>query len=105
MQKYCKAYHLADLRKFPSWKEVRKNWKPPGNSSTSKTEEAPPKELADDHVVFLHDDFSVTESMWHKENVIFDDVTAKWKKFCRTTLSFEIPEDLRTPAADSGKEK
>jgi hypothetical protein len=36
--------------------------------------------------------------------VIFDDVTPQWQEFCKTTLNFEIPEDLRY-AYEQGEEK
>ena len=44
--------------------------------------------------MFLHEDYTVTESMWHNENVIFNQVTPEWKQFCTNQLRFRIPDDL-----------
>lgn len=81
-RKYCKAYHLKDLREFPYWSEQR---------SASETKEA---NLADDKVVFIHQDLTVTDSIWHNENVIFDQVSESWRDFCATALGFRVPTDL-----------
>lgn len=74
-RKYCTAYHLGDLRKYPSW--------------TSEVQE-----LNDDDVVFLHQDYTVTKSIWAGENVIFDKVTDEWKEFCNNELRFAVPDSL-----------
>ena len=74
-RKYCTAYHLGDLRRYPSWSsEVQ--------------------DLNDDDVVFLHQDYTVTKSIWAGEDVIFNNVTDQWKAFCNTQLQFSIPDAL-----------
>jgi hypothetical protein len=81
LRKYCKAYHLKDLRQFSGWAEKRED-----NES----------ELSDDDVVYLWDDFTVVRSpVIPDKGLIFDQVTPEWQDFCKTTLHFEIPEDLR----------
>jgi membrane-bound inhibitor of C-type lysozyme len=50
--------------------------------------------LADDTVVYLHQDFSVTASMWHGEDVVFDRVSEDWRSYCRDHLGFHVPTDL-----------
>lgn len=81
IKKYCKAYHLKDLRQFSDW--------------TEKQEENEP-ELTDEDVVYLWDDFTVVKSpVIPDKGLIFDQVTPEWQQFCATTLKFEIPEDLR----------
>ena len=80
-RKYCKAYHLKDLRQFSHWAE--------------KYEEQE-SALGDDDIVYLWDDFTVVKSpIILDKGLIFDEVTPEWQDFCRTTLHFEIPEDLR----------
>ena len=81
-RKYCKAYRLKDLREFRSWSEQR---------SASGPEEG---KLDDDKVVFIHQDLTVTDSIWHNENVIFDQVSESWRDFCATSLGFRVPTDL-----------
>ncbi|MGH9764818.1 MAG: ankyrin repeat domain-containing protein [Blastocatellia bacterium] len=94
-RQYCKAYHLGDLRKYTGWTENRINWKEEKNAGgAKKSDEAQPESFADDKIVFIHQDFTVTESMWRGENVIFNDVNPDWKEFCSQTLSFKVPDDL-----------
>lgn len=88
-REYAKAYHLKDLRRYPDWSEERINWKDRQNGSGES-----PHELADEDVVFIHQDFTVTESMWHNENVIFNRVNDTWREFCSSTLGFQVPTDL-----------
>ena len=74
-RKYCTAYHLGDLRRYPSW------------SSEAQ-------DLSDDDVVFLHQDYTVTKSIWAGEDVVFNNVTDQWKEFCNTQLQFAVPDAL-----------
>jgi hypothetical protein len=78
---YCKAYHLRDLRAFDGWSEA------PAESGDGE-------ELTEESIVYLHQDFTVTRSMWHGEEVVFDQVNEAWSQYCRGPLEFEIPEDL-----------
>ena len=75
-RKYCKAYHMKDFRQFAGWTESGVD------------------ELGDDDVVFLHEDYTVTRSIWSNENVIFNSVTPEWHDFCNTVLAFRVPDDL-----------
>lgn len=90
---YCKAYYLRDLRRFGDWSDddgpASGNG---GGAAEEEDEESGP--LTDDSIVYLHQDFTVTRSMWHGENVLFDEVTPDWRVFCQRELAFDIPEDL-----------
>ncbi len=80
-RKYCKAYHLHDLRQFSNWTE---EW---------ADQES---ELSDETVVYIWDDFTVVRSpITLDKGPIFDQVTPEWQEFCKDRLHFEIPEDLR----------
>lgn len=89
-RKYCKAYHLKSLREFSQFPEAVKS----GDQADSQ----------DDKVVFIHQDYTVTESMWHGENVVFDRVSPEWQEFCEKQLGFKVPDDLDliVPSAASG---
>ena len=87
-RKYCTAYHLGDLRRYSAWSENK-----PINEDKS-AENGSVQELADNDVVFLHQDYTVTKSMWAGEDVIFDNVTDQWKEFCVTQLQFAVPDSL-----------
>jgi hypothetical protein len=87
-REYCKAYYLKELRKYPPWSESRINWK--GENDNNNVEE----DFADDKIVFLHQDLTVTLSAWHNENIIFNNVDSAWEEFCANTLKFKVPTDL-----------
>ena len=74
---YCRAYYLKDLRAFPGL-----------------SLDAGGDDLADDAIVYLHQDFTVTRSMWHGEDVLVNEADAEWTSFCRDQLDFAIPADL-----------
>src|SRR5262249_51002318 len=89
-RKYCKAYHLKDLRTFAAWTESRMNWKVKKENGNGEVSE----DFNDNMVVFIHQDLTVTESVWHNENVIFNNVDSAWEEFCSNTLNFKVPDDL-----------
>jgi hypothetical protein len=72
---YCKAYVLTELRQFSGWKELA-------------------SDLATDTIVFVHQDLSVTRSMFHGKDIIFDNLTTAWQNFCENQLAFTVPSDL-----------
>ncbi|PYP89711.1 MAG: ankyrin repeat domain-containing protein [Blastocatellia bacterium AA13] len=96
---YCKAYQLEELRKYPNWSESRINWKEKADS-TSGTSDAG----SDDDIVFIHQDFTVTKSIWHDENIIFNAVDPAWQEFCANTLKFKAPDDLDLIVANEAAE-
>ena len=87
---YCKAYRLMDVKQFPKWSEqaialetkTEKNNKKKGKRTHSL-----------DDIIFLHQDFTVTRSIWHNTDVIFNHISADWIDFCSETLKFEVPDD------------
>lgn len=94
-RKYCKAYHLRGFRKFSGWTESRINWKEPAvHHDVSSNGHAAEQAQSDDDIAFLQQDYTVTQSMWHNENVIFNNVTPEWKEFCDTVLNFQVPSDF-----------
>jgi uncharacterized protein len=91
---YCKAYHLSDLRKFAAWSEAKINWKESRRDGRKADGAEQDNEDSHDKVVFIHDDLTVTQSMWRDENVIFNQITAEWEEFCKNVLNFRVPDDL-----------
>ena len=75
---YAKGYLLGDLRKFSGWREENEN----------------SRELSDSDVVFLHQDFTVTQLIWPGENVIFNQDTPEWRDFCSQQLQFKVLDDF-----------
>ncbi len=94
----AKAYVLGDLRKFGGWREERINWKAGDNAERNgdgaRNGDGSGEKLSDEDVVFLHEDFTVSRSIWRDENVIFNQVTPEWRDFCENVLQFRVPTDL-----------
>ena len=87
---YARAYLLRQLRKFSGWREEKINWK----ETVTASENGNSRELSDDDVVFLQEDFTVTELIWPGENVIFNRTTPEWIDFCTRELQFKVPDDF-----------
>ncbi|MFP5264076.1 MAG: ankyrin repeat domain-containing protein [Blastocatellia bacterium] len=87
-RKYCKAYYLRHLRKYVDWSESRINWK------GIRDNDPDGKDLTNESIIFIHQDYTVTRSMWHDEDVIFNQTTSDWKDFCERELGFKVPDDL-----------
>ena len=73
---FCKAYLARSLREFAP---CERQWQQSGHG------------LADEDVVYVHDDFVVRSGIFPEDEVVFDQVTDDWKHFCHERLSFEIP--------------
>ena len=100
---YARAYLLGELRKFSDWREEKINWK----ETNLANENGNSRELSDDDVVFLQQDFTVTELIWPGENVIFNRITPEWIDFCSQELQFKVPDDFdliaSTPSAKTAE--
>lgn len=92
-RKYCTAYHLGELRRYSAWTENKVEAKKE-NNETPVDQTGENQALADDEIVFLHQDYKVTKSIWADEGVIFDNVTEQWKDFCTSELNFAVPDSL-----------
>ena len=90
MGKYCKAYLLKQFRQFDGWKENTDNIKKDTQEVDGETVEVIQK-LTDDDVLYLQENYFVTDGIYKDENVIFENVTDEWKEFCNQVLEFEIP--------------
>lgn len=84
-RKYCAAFIIQDFRRYSGWHE---------------------REMEEEAVAFLHQNYVVTCSIWDNEDIIFSQVTEDWKLFCDRVLQFRVPDDLdliteRQPASGS----
>lgn len=86
-REYCTACLLSELSRFPGWTAGVKG----GTRANNNGDEG--SGAAEEHL-FLHQDFTVTSSMWHGEDVIFDRVTPEWKEFCAEVLKFKVADEL-----------
>lgn len=92
---YCKAYYLESLRSFDEWPEAT-GGPDRGEAGEAVTEDGygDPGLPTGQSIVYIHHDFTVTRSMWHGEDIVFDTITPKWKSFCERELEFAVPRDL-----------
>ncbi len=91
MGKYCKAYYAKDFRAFDGWEENLDNLRPDTQEEQGKEIEVPRTELKDDDILYLQENYVVTDGIFKDENIIFDKVTDLWQEFCHKDLGFEIP--------------
>lgn len=91
MGKYCKAYYAERFRAYQGWKENLSNLRKETKEVDGKEVEVERTALADRDILYLHDNYVVTDGIFKDENVIFDAVDDDWKTFCKKDLEFEIP--------------
>jgi hypothetical protein len=90
MGKYCKAYLLQDLRKFSGWSEKAENSRQEEQVVNGQLEKGA-RQLNDDSIVYLQENYLVTDGIFKDENILFDDVTQAWIDYCQQSLKFEVP--------------
>lgn len=103
MGSYCKAYLAKQLREFPGWKEDTTDLRPDTQEVDGEEVEMPRSEIGDEDILYVQEDFVVTDGIFKDENVVFSEVTDEWKTFCREKLEFEVPvyEIPEIPVAES----
>ena len=90
MGKYCKAYQLKRFREFSGWTENTQNVRKETQEVDGKEIEIQ-RELTNDDILYLQENYLVTDDIFIDQNIIFDKVTPAWKDFCHQELQFEIP--------------
>lgn len=90
MSNYCAAYEARNFRKYPDWTENAANVRKDKQEVGGKEVEVE-RQLDDDSILYLHESYIVTDGIYKDENIIFENVTDEWKRFCHETLGFEIP--------------
>jgi len=102
MGKYCKAYQVKNFREYPGWTMKTENARKDKKEVDGKETEVQ-RELDDDSILYLQENYVVTDGIFKDENIIFDNVTDEWKEFCHGRLAFEIPvyEPINIPVASA----
>ncbi|MEH1848183.1 MAG: hypothetical protein V7L25_25195 [Nostoc sp.] len=88
--KYCKAYVVKQFRQYPQWREQTENTRPQKQIIDNQEIEIN-RELTDEDILYLQENYIVTDGIFQDENIIFDDITPQWQEFCHQTLKFEVP--------------
>jgi len=100
--KYCKTYPLHLLRQFPDWSEKAENARKIRKEINGEIVEEP-RELTDNTYVYLQADYTVTDGIFIDENIIFNDVTPEWIKFCDEVLRNHLPVTERRKLGEDGE--
>ena len=90
MGKYCRAYLLKEMRKFKGWSENPNNARVESNEDNSP-DAGFPRILDDDSIVYLQENYVVTDGVFKEENILFDSMTPEWEDYCIKDLGFYIP--------------
>ncbi len=91
---YTQAFPVGMLRKFPGWEEI-----PSGARDAQPAAEGEGgSSRANEEIVFLHQNYAVTESTNADERPVFNKPSAEWKMYCAQTLGFKAPADLELAA-------
>lgn len=85
MGRYCSGFLVSDLRKFPGFQPNLDRLRPAEGESVAGR-----RELTDDDVLFLHEDFAVTDGHWRDQHVVFESSDEAWKTFCSAELGFAV---------------
>jgi hypothetical protein len=88
MGRYCKAYPVDRFQEFPGWPRHL-----PVQADVPE----------EDRYYFLQENHTVTKDIF-LEDVVFGDITDEWRRFCRETLTFEVPEDIPEAPAQAAAE-
>jgi hypothetical protein len=83
------------------------NLRPETREVDGEAVEVPRTRLEDDDILFIQDDYRVTDGIFKDEHVVFDAVTDEWKRWLREDLEpepFEIPhyEPIESETAGGG---
>lgn len=92
MGKYCKAYHAKSFRAFSGWRENVSNLRAEKKVENGKEVERKRTALHDDDVLYLQENYVVTDGIFKDENIVFDEVTDEWRRYCGEVLGFQVPE-------------
>ncbi|HEX2165563.1 MAG TPA: hypothetical protein VHM02_16595 [Thermoanaerobaculia bacterium] len=91
MSDYCAGYEAKRLREFSGWSEDVSSLRPAVQEVDGEEVETPRTAIADDDVLYVHDDYVVTDDVFRDEHVVFSAVSDEWKAFCHEKLGFEVP--------------
>ena len=88
--KYCKAYLVRDLLKFPDWLAgvAIANLRPETRVEEGREVEVRRDALKEDDILYIHEDFTVTDGIYLGEHVVYEAGGDDWKRFCEEVLAF-----------------
>lgn len=91
---YCKAYPIERFQEFSKWQEQAKAIPPLINPESGQETAQAEENILHGRFLFLQENFTVTQSIFLDEQIIFDQVTDDWKDYYRNVLEFEVPSEV-----------
>ena len=88
MGSYCKAHYVRDFSAFPGWRPNLAQLRPSTTEVDGREIEAARAGLLEDDILYLQEDFTVTDGIFLDENVVFADAGPEWRAFCSDVLGF-----------------
>jgi hypothetical protein len=102
MGRHCKAYHAGRFREYNDWTENRQNVRK-RKEVVDNNEIEVDRDLNDNDVLYLQENYVVTDGIFIDQNIIFDKVTPEWIEFCTNTLDFHLPDYVTEEAETEEK--
>jgi hypothetical protein len=85
MVTYSKAFLFRHLQQFPGWPASTVTGAAAVDNGTDlRAAHVNPEEV----ILYLHDDFTVTDGPFRDDRVVFEKITPEWIGFCTGTLGF-----------------
>ena len=103
MGRYCKAYLANAFREFPNWKPDEGNLRVDKEIEDGQEVEKKRSGLQEDDVLYLQENFVVTDGVFKDENIVYDDTSEEWRAFCTSVLGFEIPDYIHAMEEEDRK--
>jgi hypothetical protein len=94
MGSYCRAFHARDFAAFDGWRPDPAQLRSAGADVRTAVE--------DDEILYLQEDFAVTDGIFLDENVVFADAGPAWRAFCTDVLGFEPAAETEHETAGAG---
>jgi hypothetical protein len=89
MGSYCRAYHARDFAAFDGWQPDPAQLRSAPADVEGREVHVQRAVLHDDDVLYLQEDFGVTDGIFLDEHVVFADAGPAWRVFCTGTLGFD----------------
>jgi hypothetical protein len=88
MGSYCRAYYARDFAAFDGWRPELSRLRPAVGELDGREVHVQRDRLADDDILYLQEDFAVTDGIFLDEHVVFADAGPGWRAFCTGELGF-----------------
>jgi hypothetical protein len=96
---YCKAYPASLLRNYKHWTENSSNVRKEQKVMDGDVVEIG-RILTDDDMLYLQENYVVTDGIFLNENIIFNHVDEEWQEYCDSVLNFEKPSTEKSAKAE-----